>query len=899
MFRKLKVSIFLSVVLFSFFLIQSAQALTLGISGDKFTVDGSAKFLTFVSYFDAIRAPDSTLDSDLSYLKSKGINGIRIFPNWWGTYSASNPPPDTLMDSNGNLRPNQLANLKKVVNKANGQGLVVDISFANIVPNLSFSNYKKAIVATVIALNGNNNIFYDIHNEYNCAGLSASNIKDIRDAIKAQSSDFVSASIACGASSSEAVSITNSANLDFINYHDDRTTDWYGQTAVRVQSIMPASKPVYLGEPEKWTSGSGFTADNFITAVTQAKSAGAAAWTFHTRAAYNLPGGSLQNTLNTGVEKTFLDTFSSKLATITWGSGSSGGGGGSPGGGTGSTGGATGIQGSCPTGYIELGESNASGADVTATNGYFCDDDAIPSSISGVSYPVKGDLYCSNKNPGSAFIVAGKYSGCNTKPDGRPGWNFDSAGKPHDSTGTLIPFIGQNTCSSDQPVQVTVSDNSISVGAWTTGSSKAGYVCIKGSTSPAEPPPGGGGGDPTDPVIPPIPGDTGASGTCYDDPFKAGARAKDPTAIFAECRDWTWFQRNVSSALSCSPNFIFRGIPSAQWNTWKNGIVNKVVKACEGDNVANVDKILAALEVVWSSCTADRKGVSCVCSVDKDIEGTACEGFIKEFGPPIINSISLTTAGSFQPITVTGKFLGNQIILTSISGSRTEISVEPGINANYLSFEVPDIDDGEYSVISSGLNGSSVESIKLTILQGAPFSPSTTLPVPDKGLPTDLGQLIAKIFEWSLGLIGLVIFVRFFYAGFLWFTAAGNPANVGTAKTIMKNAVYGALVLFSAWLILNTINPDLVGGRLDLPGLPASQPTTGTNQPTGSTGTTPTTPANPTNGGPPSSGTPPNGSGGCSYYVCGTANPNGGCGFYCDAAYTKTCNSYTDTTSCK
>lgn len=98
------------------------------------------------------------------------------------------------------------------------------------------------------------------------------------------------------------------------------------------------------------------------------------------------------------------------------------------------------------------------------------------------------------------------------------------------------------------------------------------------------------------------------------------------------------------------------------------------------------------------------------------------------------------------------------------------------------------------------------------------------LPVPSQGLPTDLGQLISAIFSWSLSIIGLVIFVRFFYAGFLWFTFAGNATNVGKAKDIMQNAVLGALVLFSAWLILNTINPDLVGGVLDLPGLPGNQP---------------------------------------------------------------------------
>ncbi len=106
------------------------------------------------------------------------------------------------------------------------------------------------------------------------------------------------------------------------------------------------------------------------------------------------------------------------------------------------------------------------------------------------------------------------------------------------------------------------------------------------------------------------------------------------------------------------------------------------------------------------------------------------------------------------------------------------------------------------------------------------FPPSNNLPVPSRGLPTDFGQLVSAIFNWSLGLIGLVIFTRFFYAGFLWFTAAGNSSKSGQARTIMKNAVYGTLILFSAYLILNSINPDLVGGTLNLPGLPGAGPST-------------------------------------------------------------------------
>ena len=314
---------------------------------------------------------------------------------------------------------------------------------------------------------------------------------------------------------------------------------------------------------------------------------------------------------------------------------------------------------------------------------------------------------------------------------------------------------------------------------------------------------------------------------CGEDAYQSYARAKDPIAIYAECRDKVWFQRNVNTALSCSPNFIFRGATAAQWKKWSDNQIAKVLNACKGDNVANVDKILAALEVVWSSCLPDRKGVSCVCSVTEDAEGTVCEGFIKDIGPPVISTISSTTAKQAQPINVTGKYLGDKIILTPVSGSPTEISVEPGTLANYLTFEVPDIKDGLYSVISSGLNGSSGEPIKLTVLQGTPFNSTVPLSAPTQGLPTDLGQLISQIFTWSLSILGIAVFVMFFYSGFMWLTAAGNTTKIGEAKTHMTNAVFGAILLLSSYLILYTINPDFVKNTVNLPGLGKSGTSTG------------------------------------------------------------------------
>ena len=104
------------------------------------------------------------------------------------------------------------------------------------------------------------------------------------------------------------------------------------------------------------------------------------------------------------------------------------------------------------------------------------------------------------------------------------------------------------------------------------------------------------------------------------------------------------------------------------------------------------------------------------------------------------------------------------------------------------------------------------------------FTTQPTLTPPTQGLPTDLGQLISQIFTWSLGILGISVFVMFFYSGFLWLTAAGNTSKIGEAKTHMTNAVFGAILLLSSYLILYTINPDFIKSTVNLPGLGTTSP---------------------------------------------------------------------------
>ena len=91
--------------------------------------------------------------------------------------------------------------------------------------------------------------------------------------------------------------------------------------------------------------------------------------------------------------------------------------------------------------------------------------------------------------------------------------------------------------------------------------------------------------------------------------------------------------------------------------------------------------------------------------------------------------------------------------------------------------------------------------------------------LPDLKASQDLGSFFSQLYVFAIAIVGIVIFVRFLWAGWLYIQSAGNSSKVGEAHKIMTNAVIGTIFLFASYLLLNVINPDLVKTSFDL-GLP-------------------------------------------------------------------------------
>jgi len=67
------------------------------------------------------------------------------------------------------------------------------------------------------------------------------------------------------------------------------------------------------------------------------------------------------------------------------------------------------------------------------------------------------------------------------------------------------------------------------------------------------------------------------------------------------------------------------------------------------------------------------------------------------------------------------------------------------------------------------------------------------------------------IFQWALGIGGIIALGIIIFGGVMYIASAGNISRQADAKEWIKAAVYGLILLAVGYLILNTINPAILG----------------------------------------------------------------------------------------
>jgi len=148
----------------------------------------------------------------------------------------------------------------------------------------------------------------------------------------------------------------------------------------------------------------------------------------------------------------------------------------------------------------------------------------------------------------------------------------------------------------------------------------------------------------------------------------------------------------------------------------------------------------------------------------------------------------------------------------------------------------------------------------LHALDYVPLVPNS--PLTSAASSANVGEFLLSVFKWGVSLAVAMAILFVIYGGVEYMTTdAVFKKEEGREK--ITAAVAGLLIVFASWLILNTINPDILTTNIDYLGTAGSAPGTGPagGGPTGGTGGTGGQTGGGTNNGG-TSGIPPYGSGG-------------------------------------
>ncbi len=94
---------------------------------------------------------------------------------------------------------------------------------------------------------------------------------------------------------------------------------------------------------------------------------------------------------------------------------------------------------------------------------------------------------------------------------------------------------------------------------------------------------------------------------------------------------------------------------------------------------------------------------------------------------------------------------------------------------------------------------------------------SLSFPGVNYSTSTPPGTIVNGFYQFALLIGGILAFGAIVYGGVRYMTSAGNPSGQHEAKEWILSALIGIILLVGAYLILNTVNPNLT--HLDLPTL--------------------------------------------------------------------------------
>jgi hypothetical protein len=300
-----------------------AAAPTLGIQGDRLTVDGTPRFLVFISYFDAMRRAafggPAPFDADFQFFRGT-VDGLRVLVNWCRTENGScEPADDTLFTSEGVIQDAahwSAASMPPwdrfvaVLSAAQAHGLLVNVTFSReaMARPPTVQAYGLGIRSVIARLESEHpgrfrNLFFDVQNEWTKYPdfTPEALARLVREARQGRADAIVTGSQE-RQTPEAALASARAAGFQMIAFHDCRgCRDWHQRERISSErKAMSASgnMPVIYDEPTAYCApgaatrpcrpGDSAEAAHFVDAALNAEAAGVALWNFHTREAFQL-----------------------------------------------------------------------------------------------------------------------------------------------------------------------------------------------------------------------------------------------------------------------------------------------------------------------------------------------------------------------------------------------------------------------------------------------------------------------------------------------------------------------------------------------------------------------------------------------------------------------------------
>ena len=99
------------------------------------------------------------------------------------------------------------------------------------------------------------------------------------------------------------------------------------------------------------------------------------------------------------------------------------------------------------------------------------------------------------------------------------------------------------------------------------------------------------------------------------------------------------------------------------------------------------------------------------------------------------------------------------------------------------------------------------------------FVPNVTIPgsnfkkgeaYNDFGTTKPIAEYIEAIYKYAIGAVAILATVVMMIGGVVWITAGGSQNRIGEAKQWISGSLTGMVLVLCSYMILNTVNPDLV-----------------------------------------------------------------------------------------